>query len=288
MYIGVDVGGTKTLVAALDDHGVILESRKFPTPVDYKQFLMELRHAAHHLEHREFKAGGIGVPGTIDRTHGIGRKFANLPWQNVHVLADAERIFKCPMILENDAKLAGLSEAMLHKDIGRILYVTISTGIGYSLIVDGKIETNISDNGAADILLEHEGKLKAWESFASGRAIVARYGRRAADIPAGDPTWVRIVRELRSGFLQLIAVLEPDAVVIGGSVGNYFERFHELLVDELKTYETPLLQIPVFYKAQRPEEAVIYGCYDLAKAMHAPKPKKSTAKSTRKHAKSAQ
>ena len=287
MYVGIDVGGTKTLIASLDDHGVILESRKFPTSPDYKQFLLELRHAAHHLEHKEFIAGGIGAPGTIDRKHGIGRKFANLPWTDVHLLADAERIFGCPMALENDAKLAGLSEAMLHKDMARVMYVTISTGIGYSLIVDGKIETNISDNGAADILLEHEGKLKAWESFASGRAIVARYGRRAADIPAGDPTWTKIVRELRSGFLQLIAVLEPDAVVIGGSVGNYFERFHELLVDELKAYETPLLQIPVFYKAQRPEEAVIYGCYDLAKAKLHPKPHKAPKKAKRSHAKAA-
>jgi predicted NBD/HSP70 family sugar kinase len=280
MYVGVDVGGTKTLVAVLDDHGVIQQSRKFPTPTDYKQFLLELRHAAAHLEHHDFVAGGIGAPGTIDRRHGIGRKFANLPWQNVHILADVERIFGCPMVVENDAKLAGLSESMLLKNHHRVLYVTISTGIGYALVVDGNIETNFSDNGAADIFLEHEGKLAPWESFASGRAIVARYGKRAEDIH-DDATWQKIVRELRSGFLQLIAIMEPDAIVVGGSVGNFFERFEKFLKADLKAYETPLLHIPPLYKAQRPEEAVIFGCYDLAKATF----KAPAAKKKKKHAK---
>lgn len=287
MYVGVDVGGTKTLVAVLDDHGVILETRKFPTSPDYKQFLLELRHAAHHLEHHDFQAGGIGIPGVIDRQHGIGRRFGNLLWHDVHVLADAERILGCPLVLENDAKLAALSEAMLLKDkYKRVLYVTISTGIGYGLVVNGHIETNFSDLAGADMLLEHEGKLVPWESFASGRAIVARYGKRAEDIPAGDPTWQKIVRELRSGFLELIAMMEPDAIVVGGSVGNYFERYQGYLEADLAQFQTPLLHIPPFYKAQRPEEAVVYGCYDLAKAeLHTPR--KAAKKPRKSHAKAA-
>src|SRR5580765_3692363 len=106
MYVGVDVGGTKTLVAVLNNSGVIREFRKFPTPHNYDHFLLELRHAVAMLTTRDFKAGGIGIPASsIDRKHGIGVSFGNLPWKRVPVLADMEKILQCPMVLENDAKL---------------------------------------------------------------------------------------------------------------------------------------------------------------------------------------
>ena len=63
--------------------------------------------------------------------------------------------------------------------------------------------------------------------------------------------------------MTLIAVTEPDLLVVGGSVGNYLERYLEPLSKELKQFETPLLKIPLIEKAQRPDEAVLYGCYDL-------------------------
>ena len=73
------------------------------------------------------------------------------------------------------------------------------------------------------------------------------------------------MHDWRQGFLQLIAVMEPDAIVIGGSVGSYFERYGKILKDDLKQFETPLLEIPPIIGAQRPEDAVVYGCYDYAK-----------------------
>ena len=268
MYVGVDVGGTKTLVATLTDEGVISESRKFPTPKNYQHFLLELQHALAHMEHKDFKAAGVGMPFThFDRHNDRIFSFGNLPWHNVPVQADMEKILRCPVILENDAKMASLSEAMLVRDkYQRVLYVTISTGIGYGLTVDGKLDSNIGDGGGRMIMLEHNGKLMPWEDFASGRAIVARYGKRAEEI-TDDATWKAIVRELKLGFLELIAVMQPDVIIVGGSVGSYFERFKDFLADELKQYETPLVPMPVLRKAKRPEEAVIYGCYDLAKAI---------------------
>src|ERR1700710_1585045 len=117
MYVGVDVGGTKTLLAVMDNHGVIKETKKFPTPHNYHHFLLELANAVAFLTTQDFKAAGIGIPAThIDRKHGIGTTFSNLPWHNVPVLADVEKILKCPTVLENDAKLASLSEAMLVRE----------------------------------------------------------------------------------------------------------------------------------------------------------------------------
>jgi predicted NBD/HSP70 family sugar kinase len=280
MYVGVDVGGSKTLIAALNEHGEILESVKFPTPPIYKNFLLEVRHTLAHMEKKDFKAGGAGIPVTnFNRDTGRAINFGNLPWHNVLVQHDLEKIFKCPFVVNNDAKMASLSESMLLKDkYRRVLYVTISTGIGYALTVDCKLDDNIGDAGGRTIMLEHKGKLQAWETFASGKAIVARYGKRAEDIH-DDETWKKIVRELTLGFLELIAIMQPDVIVVGGSVGNYFERYKDFLEAELKRYETPLLPIPTLRKAGRPEEAVVFGCYDLAKAAFStPKSHKKTAK----------
>lgn len=266
MYLGIDIGGTKTLIASLDDNGTITQKIRFETPKDYDLFILSVKRAAGELTHKDFTAGGVGAPGRIDRRDGSGISFGNLPWQNVPIDTDIEKIFNCPVIVENDAKMAGLSEAMMVKDTyNRVLYITVSTGIGYGLIVNQQIETAIGDTGGRKLLAEHKGKLVPWESFASGRAIVERYGKRAEDIH-DEKTWKAIVRDLKPGILELIAVTEPEVIVFGGSVGTYFERWGKLLTTELKKYETPFLPLPDLRGAARPEEAVLFGCYDLAKA----------------------
>ena len=264
MYLGVDIGGSKTLVAVLDNHGIITESEKFLTPTDYHQFLDELTQTISRLHTKDFQAAGVGVPGKLNRKHGIGHTFGNLPWRDVPIQADIERLTHCPVVIENDANLAGLSEAMLVPEYQRVLYITISTGIGTGIIFDRAIESSFADSEGGQMMLEHRGKLLPWESFASGHAIAKRYGKQAKDITDED-TWRRIARDLVVGLVELIAVVQPDIIVIGGSIGTYFDRYKEFLVHELKKYETPLVSIPPLRQAARPEQAVIYGCYDLAK-----------------------
>lgn len=264
MYLGIDVGGTKTIVAALDDNGVITESQRFPTPQDYRVFLSKLEEIVDAFTTQDFKAIGVGIPATsIDRKTGIAVSFSNLAWHNEPVQADIERLLGCPVAVENDAKLAGLSEAMLREPM-RLLYLTISTGIGYSLVVDRQIDQNIGDSGGRLLLFEHSGKLTPWERFASGKAIVETFGKQAKDIE--DPEiWDKIARNITQGLIELIAVTEPDLVVIGGSVGVYMNRFVKPLTKHLKDLETPLLKLPPVEAAKRADEAVIYGCYDYAK-----------------------
>lgn len=268
MYVGIDIGGTKTLVASLDDQGVITQSVKFPTPPAYQDFLPELEKAVDELTTKDFQAGAVAAPGKIDRTHGIFLRGGNLSWENEHIQRDVERITKCPMLLENDANLAGLSESMLLKDQhAKVLYLTISTGIGSGFIVDQKIDASMADSEAGEMMLQRGDKIVKWESFASGKAIYERYNQKASDIE--DPAiWLAICKDLSLGFIDLIAVAQPDVIVIGGGVGHYLEKFHDLLLGELKKYENPMLQIPEIIKAGRPEEAVVYGCYDLAKAYY--------------------
>lgn len=269
MYIGIDIGGTKTLVAALTDEGVIQESAKVLTPETYDGLLKEVAHIVASFTTKDFRAGTVGVPGTINRKRGIVEQLGSRPkWKKLHILRDMENIIRCPMRIENDAKLGGLSEYMLLKNqYKRVLYVTISTGIGIGLTVDGKIDERIGDGGGRTILLEHHDKLVPWETFASGSAIVKTYGKLASEIE-DKATWAKIVRSFTPGLIELIAILEPEAIVIGGGAGQYLNRFHDLLIQDMQKYETPMLQIPPILAAQRPDEAVIYGCYDYARQIY--------------------
>ncbi len=270
MYLAIDIGGTKTLVAALDEKGVIIESTKFPTPETYEEFLATLEQTIRALKTQEFRAGTVAAPGSLDRNRGMIKQLGNRQtWQNLPIVTDVEKMTRCPMRFENDAKLAGLSEAMLLKDkYSRVLYVTISTGIGIGLTVNQQIDPNIGDGGGRTMLLEHHGKLTPWEDFGSGSAIVRKYGKMASEID--DPaTWAEIVRTFTPGLIELIAILEPEIIVIGGGAGHYIDKFHGALLADMKKYETPMFHVPPIVGAQRPDEAVVYGCYDYARQKYA-------------------
>ncbi|HSX08069.1 MAG TPA: ROK family protein [Candidatus Saccharimonadales bacterium] len=268
MYLGIDIGGTKTLVGCFSDEGVLGEHIKFPTPPDYKTFLAELAQCVDKLSTKNFTCAGVAVPGRIDRSTGVALAFGNLDWENVPIQADIAKVLHYPVIIENDAKLATLSEAaLLRGKYRRILYITVSTGIGTGVAQDGILDPALIDAESGSMMLEHDGKLTPWEEFASGKAIVERYGKRASEIQ-DTATWHAIAKDLALGILELIAVVEPDAIVFGGAVSNYFERFQPWLTQELSTYTTALTPLPALLKAARPDEAVIYGCYELARARY--------------------
>jgi glucokinase len=265
MYAAIDIGGTKTLVASFTDEGKPHKEVRFPTSQNYQDFLKDLKANLPQLGVEDFKAVGVGVPGLLDRDHGVVLSLGNLPWKNEPIQADIEKILHCPVVIENDAKMAGLSEALAVSDkYKRVVYITVSTGIGISLINDGIIDTSIGDLGGKGMELEHNGEFIPWEEFASGKAIVKKYGKRASEI-VDKSTWQEIARNLTAGIVNLIAILEPEVIIVGGGVGTHFKKYGDFVMQELKRYETVLMLIPPIIQAKHPEEAVIYGCYSLAK-----------------------
>jgi glucokinase len=267
MYVGIDIGGSKVLATVLDDTGVIVEQKKNPTSESYDDFLNDVSKVFSDFTNHDFRAAGVAVPGKIDRRGGISLDFGNLKWHNVAIQADIEKLLACPVIIENDANLAALSESMLLKINERVLYVTISTGIGTGIVVNQTIDPVFADSEGGQMPLEYNGKLVIWEDFASGRAIVERFGKQAKDID--DPKiWQRIAHDLARGFIELIALTQPSIIVLGGSVGVYFEKYEKFLKAELAKFDNPLVPIPPIRQAARPELAVIYGCYDLARSRY--------------------
>lgn len=265
MYLCVDIGGTKTLLACFDADGKLLKTAKFETNQNYKQFLEDLETNLSGLGDNDYKAACVAVPGRLDRKHGRALGFGTLKWPEVAIEADIEKIIDCPVIIENDSKLAGLSEAILVlNDFKHVLYVTIGTGISSAVILDGKIDPAMADSEGGQIWLEHKGRRIQWEDLASGKAVFKQFGKRAEDIH-DEASWKTIAHNLSVGLADLIAIIQPEVIVIGGGVGQYFDRFSKYLREDLKKYETPLTPMPAIKEAKRPEEAVIYGCFELLK-----------------------
>src|SRR3990167_1735298 len=187
MYLAIDVGATKTLIAVFSAEGKLVEERKIKTKADYKGFLADLAAILQQDYFKKYTFGAVccAFPGRIDRQRGVVKSFGNLAWKNVPVQADISKIVSGPakVYIENDANLAGLYEAYLtHKKYRKVLYITLSTGIGGGVITDGKIDPTFADSEIGHMLFEHDGKLQRWEEFASGRALRQKYGMRASDI----------------------------------------------------------------------------------------------------------
>lgn len=265
MILAIDVGGTKTLVASFNLDGEPTEEIRFETPKDYADFVAELAKTIKQLKVKRFSACTIAMPGKIDRQHGVAVAFGNLAWTNVPIRDDLRKeLGDMPIYVENDAKLAGLYEAQLLPEYKKVLYITVSTGIGGVLIYNRKIDKVTQDAEYGHMLLEHDGKLQRWEEFASGKALYNKYNMRAADIT--DPAiWYQVARNLAIGLIDVIAATIPDIVVIGGGVGSHFDKYGEKLISELKIYEDHLVPVPPIIGAEHAEEAVLYGCYTLAR-----------------------
>jgi predicted NBD/HSP70 family sugar kinase len=270
MDLAVDIGGTKTLFAVFSPDGKILTQHKMATDKNYQKFLANFGDAIKNdLKDYEIQFCCCAVPGRLDRQAGIAFSFGNLPWKNVPIKQDITRTLDYkPVMIENDAKLAGLSEAILvHEKYKRVLYLTISTGIGEGIIIDGKIDPDFLDVEAGFMVLPFKGKLTKWEDFASGRAIVERFGKKAIDLE-DQSAWMVYSKDLALGIYELMADIAPEVVIIGGGVGAHFDKFGHFLKAELKKLENDMVKVPPVVPAQRPEEAVIYGCYEYIKQQH--------------------
>ncbi len=267
MYLGIDIGGTKTLVATLSDGGEIIDSRRFPTNQDYDQFLRDLDENLRQLPLEGDYKACAGIPGLLDRQAGTVHVLGNLPWHDKPIRDDISSLIGgASVAIENDAKLAGLSEAQLVKGTyRRVLFFTVSTGLGGALVVDGKIVPALQDMEAGKMPLIHDGRLTYWEDFAGGRSLAERFHKKASEIT--DPEeWCQIGEDIAYGLGAVCSVLQPEVIILGGSVGAHALKYRDAITAYLAEHLHPIVRQPkAIIPAQRPDEAVIFGCYDLLK-----------------------
>jgi glucokinase len=264
MLVTVDTGGTKTLIASFEQNGDIGEMIKFPTPVDPDEYVTLLRRTlVDNYGSADVEAVVVGLPGIIK--DGIAIWCNNLGWKNFNAAtALAGVLGDAPVLIENDANLAGLSETRILEPIpASSLYVTVSTGIGTGIITNGRIDPGLRYSEGGRALVEFDGVVREWESFASGKAIYQSYGKYAREI-TNKKIWDQIADRISRGFLAMIPIIQPDIVIIGGSIGSYFENYSPQLEALLREKLPDHINCPRFVPAAHPEEAVIYGCYYYA------------------------
>jgi predicted NBD/HSP70 family sugar kinase len=263
MIIAVDIGGTKTLVASFTGERSIVNEERFPTPQNEQAFLRELFLVLQRFDVQHAETVCVAVPGIIDSA-GTVIRCGNLPWTNFELKNLLSKQLSCPVLVHNDAKLAGLAETHSLAEIPPLsVYVTVSTGIGTGIITNGQINDALANSEGGHMQIQTPHGFMDWEDFASGKAIRETFGRLAADIH--DPAeWHQIVDNLALGFQNLIPLLQPQVIIIGGSIGTYFERYGTLLTEVLRHRLPNFIDIPKIVQAQHPEEAVVYGCYYYA------------------------
>ena len=267
MNLAIDIGGTKTLLCPFSDEGQIISEQKIKTPENYDEFIKNIKNIVESFT-TDFKLVIVAAPGKINRQSGEVIAFGNLSWRNVALKNDISVVTGTTnVIVENDANLAGLGEvAELDQLPHKALYLTISTGIGSGIITDGKLDSDFLNSEAGTMLFEHQGQLLPWEKFASGQAIHKKYAKLASEID--DPIiWNEIAANLALGMHNLIAVLNPEIVIIGGGVGTHFAKYGDLLQKNLEQISSVMIDIPQVIQAKKPELAVILGCIELSKQL---------------------
>lgn len=272
--IAIDIGGTKVRIGRVNGHGLIAQFVDFPTPAAEVEMLEKTIAAVHTLtDPAEPIAIGIAAPAQIDRKKGTIGPCTHIPtWKKLPIVASLHEEFGCPIVLENDATLGGVCEALIGS--GRthryVLYVTISTGIGSALILDGKpLPGPYNPQGGQMILVDHVRNplYGSFEYLASGKAIVRGYGKIAADIRS-KKIWNEITRPLAQGLHNLIVATNPEIVILGGGVSKHHKKFMTPLKQHLAelTY-APKFPLPPIKPAKHIETAPLIGAGLIAHAV---------------------
>jgi glucokinase len=242
--LGIDVGGTKIAAGLVTEQAEILHSEVAPTRAGEgcAVSLGQVYAAIRACLRPEVRAIGICAPGPLNPKTGVVLNPPNLPgWRDVPLAELVSREFGLPCRVENDANAAGLAETRFGAARGcaSVFYITLSTGIGTGIILDGRIYHG--KNGQAGegghVTIDYQSAERCGcglpgciEALASGTAL-ARRGlapeKLAAAAQAGDEEALEVLEELalRLGAWLggMISLLDPDIVVIGGGLSQLGE-----------------------------------------------------------------
>ena len=286
--IGVDVGGTNVKIALVDKKGEIKFSKTVPTRAEmgYEYTISNIQQSIKDLiseadiEKGALEGIGFGFPGQIDCDKGIVRLAPNIPgWVNVPIAEIMQKEFNLPVKVDNDVRCAALAELNYGAGVGckNLICITVGTGIGSGLIINGKIVRGAS-NAAGEIghiklemkdgLLCGCGDRGCLEAYASGPSIVAlakeyvkggksaKFRELAGSIDAITPAIVAQAAEqgdsvakkifeimgeyIGLGLASVVNLLNPEKIVIGGGVADAGDILLEPLRRTLKARTMPI------------------------------------------------
>jgi glucokinase len=263
LTIGVDVGGTKVLGGVVDEDGRILEALRRPTPsISPAATAAAIAAVVDSLRARyDVEAVGVGAAGFVDETRSVVLFAPNLAWRNEPLRVEVARRTNLPVVVENDGNATAWAEYRYGagRGLDPVVCVTVGTGIGGGIIVDGALYRGRFGIGAemGHVRVVPDGyrcgcgNRGCWEQYASGRALVREARELALVSPAaagrllelgqGSADGIRgpevtaaaregdtaalecfaiVGRWLGQGLADLAAVLDPGCFVIGGGVSD--------------------------------------------------------------------
>ncbi|GAB3990380.1 ROK family glucokinase [Nocardioides marmoraquaticus] len=266
LTIGVDIGGTKIAAGVVTETGEVLASDRTRSPAtDPAEIVRTIGELVRELRSRvpgqEVEAVGASAAGFVDKSRSTLVFAPNLAWRDEPLKDHLQKELDLPVVVENDANAAAWGEFRFGagEDVDSLLMLTIGTGVGGGIVLDGELVRGGFGMGAEvghlamvpDGVQCGCGNLGCLESYASGSALVRVTRELAAARPehaaalvrraGGDPARIdgRMVTELAQqgdafsverladlggwigrGIASLTAVLDPEVVVVGGGVAE--------------------------------------------------------------------
>lgn len=303
---GVDIGGTTVKIGLFDREGCALDKWEIPTVKDNEGTSI-LPDVAQSLLDKMQEKGigradlvgiGVGAPGAIDRNGNLVSRAVNLGWNPFNIPKALGAYIDVPVKAANDANAAAFGEMWQGggKGFSNLVAVTLGTGVGGGIIVDGNILTGASGGGGeiGHIHIEDAeaescgcGKKGCLEQYASATGIV-RLARRRLEkddtpsvlregevsartvfdaVKAGDKVAVEIAEQfgeyLGKGLANVASVVNPEVFVIGGGVSKAGEVLFQFVEPAFQRYAFPACRNTAFTLAKLGNDAGIYGAAGL-------------------------
>lgn len=251
MYLAIDIGATKTLIALFSRRGRVLRRVKFPTARGAKVFIDDLVRNLEPFRKYKVRAVVVAIPGIVQKNYTVC--FGNRDWGEVDIYTPIKNLFACPIYFENDANLAAIYEG--YKLPGRTVFLTFSTGIGGGVVEGGKILPGVNFE-PGHRKYEFNGKVAEWEDIAAASALEKFYHIDPATDLRGKKVLQDIAARMYLGLPDIVSEFHPNTIVLGGPMGKIFRLYVKYL---------PKLPKVKYQRPKRPLESVVYGCYIYAK-----------------------
>lgn len=271
MYILFDIGGTKMRIGVSKDGKAIGSIKVVETPKNFNEGILRFKEAANELSGGvRIKAVAGGIAGLLDKDKTKLVNSPNIPgWIGRPLKKSLEKAMGASISLENDADLAGLGEAVFgagrSKEI--VVYLTISTGVGGTRIVNGKIDKFVMGFEPGQQLLccyQDDIEYKTLEDCISGTAFEKRYKKPPYEI-LDKKIWDEAAKILATGLNNTIVHWSPDIIVLGGSMMKKIG----IPIDRVQLHLKKILKIfpkhPVIKKAKLGDAVGLYGALAFLK-----------------------
>ncbi len=266
--IGVDLGGTKVLAARVSNDRIEQTEKTLITSKGpAEQVIEEIISTITRIMDFKVAGIGIGVPSVVDVQSGIVYDVQNIPsWQEVHLKSILEDRLQLPVFINNDANCFALGEKHFGKGkaYANMLGLIVGTGMAGGIIINHKLY-NGRNCGAGEFgmlpYLEHN-----IEYYASGQFFENVYdisGITAAQkAKKGDPDALAMFEEfgrhLGNGIINILYALDPEIIVLGGSVSQSYPLFQKTLWQELQKFAyRPVLSNLKIEVSDQPDIAVL-------------------------------